>query len=92
MPAREELLIDLEPNIETNNDGCEVENPIVTKSKGRPKGSRSKGSRPKGGVEAAKKPLRYCQVPGCGETDHDTRNCPNKKKNIKVLPSQSPNK
>ncbi|KAK2449287.1 FAR1-RELATED SEQUENCE [Trifolium repens] len=66
MPEREELLIDLEPNIDTNNDGYEIENPIVTKSKGRPK-----GSRPKGGVEAAKKPLRYCQVPGCDETDHD---------------------
>ncbi|GAU51218.1 hypothetical protein TSUD_11750 [Trifolium subterraneum] len=59
MPESEELLIDLEPYIDANNDGCEVENPIVTKSKGRPKGSRAKGSRLKGGVETAKKP-RHC--------------------------------
>ncbi|GAU44427.1 hypothetical protein TSUD_100740 [Trifolium subterraneum] len=91
MPESEELLIDLEPDIDANNDGCEVVNLIVTKSKGRPKGSRAKGSRPKEGVEAAKK-LRHCHVPGCRATDHDTRNCPNKNKNIKVLPSQSPNK
>ncbi|PNX72175.1 FAR1-related protein [Trifolium pratense] len=87
MPESEEHVIDLQPD-DANNDGCDVENPVVTKSKGRPKGSRS---RPKGGVEGAKKP-RYCHVPGCNQTDHDTRNCPNKKKNIKVLPSQSPNK
>jgi hypothetical protein len=33
---------------DANNDGCDVQNPIVTKSKGWPK-----GSRPKVGVEAA---------------------------------------
>lgn len=85
MPESEECLIDLEPCV-PNNDGCDVENPIVSKTKGRPK-----GSRPKGGVEVAKKPRR-CHVPNCGGTNHDSRNCPNKKKNTEALPSQSPNK
>ena len=85
MPETQEYVIDLEHDA-PNNDVCDVENPIVTKSKGRPR-----GSRPKGGVEAAKRP-RPCHVPSCGGTNHDSRNCLNKKKKIEVLPSQSPNK
>ena len=63
-----------------------VENPLPSKTKGRLKESRLKG-----GVEIAKKPC-HCHVPNCGGTDHDSRNCPNKKKNIGALPSQSANK
>lgn len=48
-------------------------------------------SRKKGGVEVAKR-LRHCRFPNCGGTNHDSRNCPNKKKNIEHLPSESPNK
>jgi hypothetical protein len=73
MPKSQYNLIDLQPDV-PNNDGCEVENPPVSKTKGRPK-----RSRPKGGVEVAKKPC-YCRI----------SNCPNKKKSIEVLPSQSP--
>jgi hypothetical protein len=50
-----------------------------------------KDKKPIGGVEATKKSC-YCHVLGCGQTNHDTRNCPTKKKNNKVLLSQSPNK
>ncbi|XP_058078062.1 putative protein FAR1-RELATED SEQUENCE 10 isoform X2 [Magnolia sinica] len=39
-----------------------------------------------GGVEPAIKP-RYCQVPSCGQTGHDSRNCPLKK----ILLSSHPN-
>ncbi|WJX48341.1 hypothetical protein P8452_34920 [Trifolium repens] len=84
MPENQEHVMHSEPDF-PNHDGCDVENPIPSKSKGRPK-----GSRPKGGVEVAKKPRR-CHVPNCGEFNHDTRNCPNKKKNLE-LSSQSPNK
>ncbi|WJX38899.1 hypothetical protein P8452_26515 [Trifolium repens] len=83
MPKSQDNLIDLQPDV-PNNYCCEVENPPVSKTKGRPK-----RSRPKGGVEVAKV-LRYCHVPNCRGTDHDARNCPNKKKSIEVLPSQSP--
>jgi hypothetical protein len=83
MPKSQDNLTDLQPDV-PNNDGCEVENPPVSKTKGRPK-----RSGPKGGVEVAKT-LRYCHVPNCRGTDHDARNCPNKKKSIEVLPSQSP--
>ncbi|XP_052736674.1 protein FAR1-RELATED SEQUENCE 11-like [Vigna angularis] len=51
-----------------------------------------KGSRAKGGVEAAKK-SRHCHYPNCGGTDHDSRNCPIKRKKDSLLASQSsPNK
>jgi len=76
MPKTQEYVIDLEHDA-PNNDVCDVENPIVTKSKGRPR-----GSRPKGGVEATKRPRR-CHVPSCGGTNHDLRNCPNKRKKLK---------
>nr|KYP52471.1 hypothetical protein KK1_025591 [Cajanus cajan] len=87
MPEIQEKSIELEHDV-PNNSGCEleVENPIISKTKGRPK-----GSRPKGGVEAAKK-SRRCHFPNCGGTNHDSRNCPNKKNSIDILPSQSPNK
>lgn len=85
MPENQEQSLDLEHDIPNNNE-CSVQNPIVSKSKGRPKGSRAKG-----GVEIAKKPRR-CHFPNCGGTDHDSRNCPNKKKKIESFPSQSPNK
>jgi len=54
-----------------------VENPIVTKSKGLPKESRSKG-----GVKASKKP-RHSHVLSCGGTNNDSQNSSNKKKNFK---------
>ncbi|KAL5074497.1 hypothetical protein RYX36_013481, partial [Vicia faba] len=79
MPEIQEKLVDLGSAI-PNNDELNVENPLTSKTKGRPKGE----------VEIAKKPRR-CHVPNCGGTNHDSRKCPNKKKNI-VLPSQSPNK
>lgn len=86
MPEVQEQSTNLEHDISYDN-GCDVvKNPVISKTKGRPK-----GSRPKGGVEVAKKPRR-CHVPNCGGTNHDSRNCPNKKKIIEVLPSQSPNK
>lgn len=85
LPETQEHVIDLEDDVPNTND-CNVGNPNNSKTKGRPK-----GSRPKGGVEVVKKP-RYCHVPNCGGTNHDSRNCPNKKKKIEVLPSQSPNK
>lgn len=85
MHETQEHVIDLEADV-SNNDDCDIENPVVSKTKGRPK-----GSRPKGGVEAAKKPRR-CHVPDCGGTNHDSRNCPYKKRKMEVLPSQSPNK
>ncbi|CAJ2640436.1 unnamed protein product [Trifolium pratense] len=69
----------------SNNDECDVGNPVRTKSKGRPK-----RSRPKGGVEAATK-IRHCLFPNCGATGHDTRNCPNKRKHNDMLPNESPN-
>lgn len=85
MSESQENLTDLELGV-PNNDDYDVENPILSKAKGRPK-----GSRPKGGVEAAKK-VRRCHVPNCGGTNHDSRNCPNKRKNIEVLPTDSPYK
>ncbi|KAJ1394536.1 hypothetical protein SESBI_34113 [Sesbania bispinosa] len=87
MPKIQEKSTEMERDV-PNHSGCEVEveNPIISKTKGRPK-----GSRPKGGVEVAKKPRR-CHYPNCGGTNHDSRNCPNKKNNIEILPSQSPNK
>lgn len=42
MNASQDNLINLEPNV-LNNDICEVENPIVSKTKGQPKWSRHKG-------------------------------------------------
>ncbi|WJX68505.1 hypothetical protein P8452_52867 [Trifolium repens] len=83
MRESQDNLIDLQFDV-PNNDDCEVENPPVSKMKGRPK-----RSRPKGGVEVAKA-LHYHHVPNCHGTDHDTQNCPNKNKSIEVLPSQSP--
>ncbi|TKY47331.1 FAR1-RELATED SEQUENCE 11 [Spatholobus suberectus] len=80
MPKSQENLIDMEHDV-SNNDGCDVQNPIVSKTKGRSKG----------GVEVAKKST-YCHFPNCGGTNHDPQNCPNKKKNIEALSSQSPNK
>ncbi|XP_019434789.1 PREDICTED: protein FAR1-RELATED SEQUENCE 11-like isoform X2 [Lupinus angustifolius] len=80
--------IDLESDVRDgdDDDDCDIENPITSKTKGRPK-----GSRPKGGVEVAKKPRR-CHFPNCGGTNHDSRNCPNKRKKVSLLSSQSPNK
>ncbi|KAL6531989.1 hypothetical protein OROGR_010686 [Orobanche gracilis] len=80
-----EQTIDLEHRVRDDND-YDVENPITSKTKGRPK-----GSRPKGGVEVAKK-TRRCHFPNCGGTNHDSRNCPNKRKKATLLTSQSPNK
>ncbi|WVY94178.1 hypothetical protein V8G54_033266 [Vigna mungo] len=65
MPEVQENSIDLEHGI-VNVDECDVENPITSKTKGRPRGSRAKG-----GVEAAKK-SRHCHYPNCGGTDHDS--------------------
>ncbi|KAE9591076.1 putative transcription factor interactor and regulator CCHC(Zn) family [Lupinus albus] len=84
MPDQEQF--DDFEDVVNNGDDCGVENPIASKTKGRPKGSRSKG-----GVEVAKK-RRHCHFPNCGGTDHDSRNCPTKRKNVSSLPSQSPNK
>ncbi|KAE9589860.1 hypothetical protein Lal_00021557 [Lupinus albus] len=78
--------IDLENDVRDDVDDCDVENPITSKTKGRPK-----GSRPKGGVEVAKKSRRF-HFPNCGGTNHDSRNCPNKRKKYSLLNSQSPNK
>ena len=85
MPEIQEKLVGVDSTV-PDNDELNVENPLPSKTKGRPKGSRLKG-----GVEISKKP-RHCHVRNCGGTDHDSRNCPNKKKNIGALPSQSPNK
>ncbi|KAG2391402.1 Protein FAR1-RELATED SEQUENCE 11 [Vigna angularis] len=86
MPDVQENSIDLEHGV-LNVDECDVENPITSKTKGRPRGSRAKG-----GVEAAKK-SRHCHYPNCGGTDHDSRNCPIKRKKDSLLASQSsPNK
>ncbi|WVZ03871.1 hypothetical protein V8G54_024677 [Vigna mungo] len=82
MPEVQENSIDLEHGV-LNVDECDVENPITSKTKGRPRGSRAKG-----GVEAAKKP-RHCHYPNCGGTDHDSRNCPIKRKKDSLLASQS---
>ncbi|BAT85940.1 hypothetical protein VIGAN_04354100 [Vigna angularis var. angularis] len=82
----QENSIDLEHGV-LNVDECDVENPITSKTKGRPRGSRAKG-----GVEAAKK-SHHCHYPNCGGTDHDSRNCPIKRKKDSLLASQSsPNK
>ncbi|BAT88181.1 hypothetical protein VIGAN_05162700 [Vigna angularis var. angularis] len=84
MPEVQENSIDLEHDV-LNVDECDVENPITSKTKGRPRGSRAKG-----GVEAVKK-SRHCHYPNCGRTD--SRNCPIKKKKDSLLASQSsPNK
>ncbi|KAF1877523.1 hypothetical protein Lal_00040239 [Lupinus albus] len=80
-----EQTINLENDVRDDDD-CDVENPITSKTKGRPKGSRSKG-----GVEVAKIP-RHCHFPNCGGTNHDSRNCPKKRKKDSLLSSQSPNK
>ncbi|KAK7275372.1 hypothetical protein RIF29_16488 [Crotalaria pallida] len=85
MPEIQEHTIDIEHDV-PNGDDCDVENPIVSKTKGRPRGSRAKG-----GVEAAKK-SRRCHFPNCGGINHDSRNCPNKKKKTQALPFQSPDK
>ncbi|KAJ1407461.1 hypothetical protein SESBI_24268 [Sesbania bispinosa] len=86
MPEIQEHSVELEHDV-LNDSECNVENPIISKTKGRPK-----GSRPKGGVEVAKKPRR-CHFPNCGGTNHDSRNCPMKKNNNDILPSdQSPHK
>ncbi|WVZ14801.1 hypothetical protein V8G54_012367 [Vigna mungo] len=82
MPEVQENSIDLEHGV-LNVDECDVENPITSKTKGRPRGSRAKG-----GVEAAKKP-RHCHYPNCGGTDHDSRNCLIKRKKDSLLASQS---
>jgi len=65
MPKSHKDLTDLELNV-PNNDDYDVGNPIVSKAKGRPKGSRAKR-----GVEASKKTL-HCHVSNCGGTDHDS--------------------
>ncbi|KAG2396852.1 Protein FAR1-RELATED SEQUENCE 11 [Vigna angularis] len=86
MPEVQENSIDLEHGV-LNVDECDVENPITSKTKGRPRGSRAKG-----GVEAAKK-SRHCHYPNCGGTDHDSRNYPIKRNKDSLLASQSsPNK
>ncbi|KAE9605195.1 putative transcription factor interactor and regulator CCHC(Zn) family [Lupinus albus] len=72
MPNQEQF--DDFEDVVNNGDECGVENPITSKTKGWPKGSRSKG-----GVEVAKK-QRHCHFPNCGGTDHDSRNCPTKRK------------
>ncbi|KAE9591385.1 putative transcription factor interactor and regulator CCHC(Zn) family [Lupinus albus] len=69
--------IDLENDVRDDVDDCDVENPITSKTKG--------------GVEVAKK-SRRCHFPNCGGTNHDSRNCPNKRKKYSLLNSQSPNK
>ncbi|WVZ08960.1 hypothetical protein V8G54_022306 [Vigna mungo] len=78
----QENSIDLEHGV-LNVDECDVENPITSKTKGQPRGSRGKG-----GVEASKKP-RHCHYPNCGGTDHDSRNYPIKRKKDSLLASQS---
>lgn len=81
----QEHSIVLEHNVSNNNE-YDVENPMVSKVKGWPR-----GSMPKGGVEVAKKPCR-CHFPNYDGTNHISWNCPNKKKNVEVLDYQSPNK
>ncbi|WVY99058.1 hypothetical protein V8G54_031209 [Vigna mungo] len=78
MPKVQENSIDLEHGV-LNVDECDVENPITSKTKGRPRGSRAKG-----GVEVTKK-SRHCHYPNCGGTDHDSRNCPIKRKKDSLL-------
>ncbi|WVZ00452.1 hypothetical protein V8G54_026521 [Vigna mungo] len=82
MPEVQENSIDLEHGV-LNVDQCDAENPITSKTKGQPRGSRAKG-----GVEAAKKP-RHCHHPNCGGIDHDSRNCQIKSNKDSLLASQS---
>ncbi|KAE9595323.1 hypothetical protein Lalb_Chr17g0337551 [Lupinus albus] len=60
-----EPTIDLEHG-DKNGEECDIQNPITSKTKGRPK-----GSRPKGGVEVAKN-TRHCHFPNCGGTNRDS--------------------
>ncbi|XP_070006590.1 putative protein FAR1-RELATED SEQUENCE 10 [Nicotiana tabacum] len=75
-------------SIESNSldEDYHIENPQQSQTEGRKKGKRLVG-----GIEAAKK-LRYCKVPNCGGTGHDSRNCPLKTKITEIPAIQSPNK
>lgn len=85
MAEVQEHSIELEHDVSNNNE-YDVENPMISKAKGWPR-----GSRPKERVEVAKT-SRHCHFPNCGGTNHDSWNCPNKKKKVEVLDSQYPNK
>ncbi|OIT26461.1 putative protein far1-related sequence 10 [Nicotiana attenuata] len=54
-------------SLKTKDEDYHIENPQQSHTKGRKKGKRLAG-----GNEAAKK-LRYCKVPNCGGTGHDSR-------------------
>ena len=85
MAEVQEHSIELEHDVSNNNE-YDVENPMISKAKGWPR-----GSRPEERVEVAKT-SRHCHFPNCGGTNHDSWNCPNKKKKVEVLDSQYPNK
>ncbi|KAG4991351.1 hypothetical protein JHK82_024867 [Glycine max] len=85
MPEVQEDSIELE-HFAPNDNECDVKNFMISKTKGCPR-----GSRPKGGVEVAKNSGR-CHIPNYDGTNHDSQNCPNKKKNVENLSSQSSTK
>ncbi|XP_038985554.1 uncharacterized protein LOC120111742 [Phoenix dactylifera] len=87
MPIGNDSTLELKscPVESLNRDDCQfIRNPEPSKTKGRPKGKRLGG-----GVEVAKEPRR-CHVPNCGGTNHDSRNCPNKKRHIEESIVNSP--
>ena len=77
--SEEEITEDLEAStmshVEEDNG---VKNPEQSKTKGRPRDVRLVG-----GIKRVKKPRR-CHVPTCGGTGHDSRNCPLKKKLLRL--------
>ncbi|XP_075096228.1 protein FAR1-RELATED SEQUENCE 11-like [Nicotiana tabacum] len=93
LPENEHIIdehehVDISQSIEHSspNEDYHIENPQQSQTKGRKKGKRLIG-----GVEAAKK-TRYCHVPNCGGTGHDSRNYPLKRKITEIPISQSPHK
>ncbi|XP_019225397.1 PREDICTED: protein FAR1-RELATED SEQUENCE 11-like [Nicotiana attenuata] len=80
--------VSISQSIESNSldEDYHIENPQQSQTKGRKKEKKLVG-----GIEAAKK-LRYCKVPNCGGTGHDSRNCLLKKKISEIPATQSPNK
>ncbi|KAE9620020.1 hypothetical protein Lalb_Chr02g0159371 [Lupinus albus] len=73
MPDVPKQTIDLENGVRDDYE-CDIEEPITSKTKGPPKGSRLKW-----GVEVAKKSSHY-HFPNFDGTNHDSRNSPNKMK------------